>query len=217
MDTGGTAFPGFDPDAGDSWTSVYSETLDGEMTYERPIVTNTSFDYSITGDYAPNDNFSFGTLFGAQYYVRTTDFFANSGNGFASPLSRTINQLSSTQLSTSYSFTENKSLGFYVQEQIGYQDRIFLTGSVRFDDNSTFGVDAPSEKYPNVQGTWVLSEEGFWNIDAINSFRLRGAWGKAGRQPSATAQFNIFTVIPGPGGAQPATRHRDRQGLGHQP
>ena len=30
---------------------------------------------------------------------------------------------------------------------------------------------------------------------------MRGAGGKAGRQPSATAGFNIFTVIPGPGGA----------------
>jgi len=115
-------------------------------------------------------------------------------------VSRTVNQLATDQTSTSYSFVENRSLGFYIQEQISYQDRLFVTGSVRFDDNSTFGQDAPSQIYPNAQATWVLSEEGFWNFDALNSFRIRGAWGKAGRQPSATAQNNIFLVIPGPSG-----------------
>jgi hypothetical protein len=30
---------------------------------------------------------------------------------------------------------------------------------------------------------------------------VRGAWGKAGRQPSALSQFNVYTVVPGPGGA----------------
>ena len=186
---------------------VYSETTDGQMTYERPVVTNSSFDYSITTDYDLNQSFSFATSVGAQYYVQTTDFFGNTGNGFASPLSRTINQLATDKISTTYSFVENKSLGFYVQEQLSYQDRIFLTGSIRFDDNSTFGQDASSQKYPNAQATWVMSEESFWNFDAVNSFRLRGAWGKAGRQPSATAQNNIFVVIPGPGG-QAAIRAR---------
>ena len=109
--------------------------------------------------------------------------------------------MATDQITTTYEFIEQVSLGLYVQEQISYQDRIFLTGSLRFDDNSTFGVNAPSRKYPNVQGTWVLSEESFWNIDAINSFRLRGAWGKAGRQPNADSQTDLYTVIPGPGGA----------------
>ncbi len=180
--------------------SVYSETDDGEMTYERPVVTNSSFDYSITANYDLNDSFSFGTSFGAQYYVSSTDWFSNSGNGFASPLSRTINQLATDKISTTYAFLENKSLGFYIQEQIGYEGRLFVTASIRFDDNSTFGIDAPSQKYPNFQGTWVLSEESFWNIDAINSLRIRSAWGKAGRQPNVTSQFNNFTVISGPGG-----------------
>ena len=181
--------------------SVYEETDTGEMTYERPIATNLSFDYSITGDYDLNEDFNFGTSFGAQYYNSTNELFSNQGNGFASPLSRTINQLATDQVRTTFELFEQVSLGLYVQEQISYQDRIFLTGSLRFDDNSTFGVNAPSRKYPNVQGMWVLSEESFWNFDAVNSFRVRGAWGKAGRQPDADSQTNLFTVISGPSGA----------------
>ncbi|MQA89265.1 MAG: TonB-dependent receptor [Gemmatimonas sp.] len=46
-----------------------------------------------------------------------------------------------------------------------------------------------------------MSEESFWRINPISTFRLRGAWGKAGRQPSALSGLNTYTTIPGPGGA----------------
>ncbi|MDH3285396.1 MAG: TonB-dependent receptor, partial [Acidobacteriota bacterium] len=184
-----------------SWGSVYSETANGEMQYERPIQTNLSFDYALTTNLDVNDTWGFATSFGAQYYVDERNYFANHGTGFASPLSTTVNQLSQTQTSIDYELVENKSLGFYVQEEISFRDRIFLTGAVRFDDNSTFGVDAPAQKYPKVSGTWVVSEESFWGFDAINSFRVRGAWGKAGRQPSSTSNQDIYVPIPGPGGS----------------
>ncbi|SVC41462.1 uncharacterized protein METZ01_LOCUS294316, partial [marine metagenome] len=186
--------------SGSSWAAVYSETVDGQMFYERPIQGNMSFDYAATIGMDVADMFSFNTAIGAQYYSDTSDYFANDGTGFASTLSTTINQLSQSTVSTDYSFVENKSLGFYVQEEIGYQDRLFLTGALRFDDNSTFGVDAPAQKYPKFSGTWVISEESFWNVGPVNSLRLRGAWGKAGRQPSATAGSNIYVAMTGPGG-----------------
>jgi hypothetical protein len=47
----------------------------------------------------------------------------------------------------------------------------------------------------------VISDEDFWNVDFVNSLRLRGAWGEAGRQPSAFAGQNIYVTFAGPGGA----------------
>jgi TonB-linked SusC/RagA family outer membrane protein len=182
------------------WGSVYSETVSGNMEYERPIQTNLSFDYALTASLDVNETLGFATSFGAQYYVDERNFFANTGTGFASPLSTTVNQLAQSQVSTDYELVTNKSLGFYIQEELSWNDRLFLTGALRFDDNSTFGVDAPAQKYPKVSGTWVLSEESFWSFDAINSLRIRGAWGKAGRQPSSTAGQDIYVPIPGPGG-----------------
>jgi TonB-dependent SusC/RagA subfamily outer membrane receptor len=184
-----------------AWGSVYSETVSGEMQYERPVQTNLSFDYALTANVDVNDTWGLASSFGAQYYVDEENFFANHGTGFASPLSTTVNQLSAVQTSIEYRLVQNKSLGFYVQEEISFNDRIFLTGALRFDDNSTFGVDAPAQKYPKLSGTWVVSEESFWSFDAINSFRVRGAWGKAGRQPSSTSGQDIYVPIPGPGGS----------------
>jgi hypothetical protein len=183
-----------------SWAAVYSETVAGEMELKRPIQTNTSFDYAITQALNLNGVWGFSTSVGAQYYTDKNEAFTNEGQGFASPLSRTINQISQSQIITSFNSTENKSLGFYVQQEVSWNDRVFVTGAIRFDDNSTFGVDAKALKYPKVSGTWVVSEESFWNFDAVNSLRLRGAWGKAGRQPASTSGQNIYTAFTGPGG-----------------
>jgi TonB-dependent starch-binding outer membrane protein SusC len=184
-----------------AWGSVYSETANGEMQYERPIQTNLSFDYAITADLDVNDTWGFATSFGAQYYVNEDNFFKNHGTGFASPLSTTVNQLSPTQTSIEYRLVTNKSLGFYVQEEVSWNDRLFLTAAIRFDDNSTFGVDADAQRYPKFSGTWVVSEESFWNFESINSLRVRGAWGKAGRQPSSTSGQDIYVPLPGPAGS----------------
>jgi hypothetical protein len=91
-------------------------------------------------------------------------------------------------------------VGFFVQEQLSWEDRIFLTGAVSGDDNSAFGTNFDVQYYPNVQASWVISEESFWNFDAINSLRLRGAWGKAGRQPDTFASQTLYATMIGPDG-----------------
>ena len=41
----------------------------------------------------------------------------------------------------SQSFSEQTSLGFYVQEQVGFSNKLFATAAVRVDDNSAFGKE----------------------------------------------------------------------------
>src|SRR5690606_21153266 len=48
--------------------------------------------------------------------------------------------------------------------------------------------------------TWTVSDESFWGVDMISSLRVRGAWGKAGRQPDTFAGTNLYGVVAGPGG-----------------
>src|SRR5690606_9541333 len=114
--------------------------------------------------------------------------------------SRSIDQTVIERLSLNHEYVENKSLGIYVQEELGLNDRLFFTGAVRFDDNSAFGADFDAQIYPKVSAAWVISEEGFWNVAPVNQLRLRAALGKAGRQPDVFAGTYIYGVLPGPGG-----------------
>ena len=180
---------------------VYEETAVGEITLGRPVTTNVSVDLSSTVRVNLTDSWGSATSVGAQYYTREQTHFGLKGVGFAHPASRTVNQTPASNATIAYDFVENKSLGFYVQEELSWNDRLFLTGAVRFDDNSAFGSDFQAVTYPKVAATWMISEEGFWNLDLVNSFRLRGAWGRAGRQPDAFAGAYQYGVISGAGGS----------------
>jgi hypothetical protein len=50
------------------------------------------------------------------------------------------------------------TLGAYVRQQLAWRDRVFLTGSLRGDDNSAFGADFEFVTYPAFSAAWVLSE-----------------------------------------------------------
>ena len=139
------------------------------------------------------------TSYGAQYYNKQEIFTGSHGENFAVPALGTVGAASVTDATER--FVENTTFGVYFQEQLDWDNRIFLTGAVRFDDNSAFGADFNRAVYPKVSGAWVLSEEDFWNIDFIDQFRFRGAWGEAGKQPDAFASTRLYTPVTGPGGA----------------
>ena len=82
--------------------------------------------------------------------------------------------------------TFEKTAGLFIDQQIGLNDRLFLTGAIRADDNSAFGQDFDLIYYPKAGLSWIASEEDFFpEIPFLDQFRLRGAWGKSGLQPGS--------------------------------
>jgi len=77
------------------------------------------------------------------------------------------------------------TLGVFAQQQIGWKDRRFLTAALRWDASSTFGVDERWQLYPKLSGSWVVSQESFFEplTEWVTELRLRGALGFAGNQP----------------------------------
>jgi TonB-linked SusC/RagA family outer membrane protein len=172
----------------------------GEITVARPKNSNFSADVSATANFAVTSAITTSTSVGVQYNYKSDTNFQVLGVGLAAPVSRTINQTPSALSTLTYNYTENKSLGAYVQEQVGWNDRVFVTGAVRFDDNSAFGSALDPEIYPKVAATWTVSDETFWAFELVNSLRLRAAWGQAGRQPDTFAGVTRYRVADGPFG-----------------
>jgi TonB-dependent SusC/RagA subfamily outer membrane receptor len=180
-----------------AWGPVYVESATGLLNYERPISSSTTVDWGISADLVVGDALDLGTSAGVQHYAQERELFANWGSGFASPSSRTINQIAQSAINTVYNRVENKSIGFYVQQEASFRGRVFLTGAVRLDQASSFGDRVPMRTYPKVAGAWIVSSEDFWGVGVIESLRVRGAWGKAGRVPAALAGHSTFVTLDG--------------------
>jgi TonB-dependent starch-binding outer membrane protein SusC len=87
-------------------------------------------------------------------------------------------------------------VGAYLQQQFGFDDRIFVTGALRGDDNSAFGADLGLIWYPSVSLSWVLSEQAWFpQSDLLNSVRLRSAYGRSGLRPGFRDAITFFTPV----------------------
>lgn len=79
-----------------------------------------------------------------------------------------------------------KTAGLFVDQQFGLNDRLFVTGAVRADDNSAFGQDFDLIYYPKASLSWIASEEDFFpRVDFLDQLRIRAAWGRSGLQPGS--------------------------------
>jgi len=81
--------------------------------------------------------------------------------------------------------TGDITLGAYGTEELSWRDRVFLTGGLRGDKNSAFGLNFKEIYYPSVSLSWVIGEEPWFpQTDLFSSLRLRAAYGESGRQPN---------------------------------
>lgn len=169
----------------------------GRASVSSVRATNRSFDLSASATFQVTDQLGSVTSTGLQYLNRSDWSVNASGEDF---LARPLTTIGATGLrSGSEDFFENTTLGVYVQQQFDWDNRVFVTGAVRMDDNSAFGDAFDAAVYPKLSATWVLHEEPFWNIDFVEQFRLRGAWGAAGQQPDIFAAQRLYEANAGVG------------------
>ena len=87
--------------------------------------------------------------------------------------------------------------GLYASQQVAFNDRVFLTGTVRADKNSAFGTDIGWIAYPAFSASWVISEEDFFpTTTPLSSLRLRSAVGRSGLRPSFRDAITYFEPTP---------------------
>ncbi|MXW08440.1 MAG: TonB-dependent receptor [Gammaproteobacteria bacterium] len=104
------------------------------------------------------------------------------GEGFPGAEEPTVNSAAATQGFETRQKVWNA--GFFFQNVFDINNKYFITGGVRVDGNSAFGEGFGLQVYPKVSGSWVLSDEEFWD-PGMGSLKLRAAWGRSGRAPGA--------------------------------
>src|SRR5690606_24619433 len=125
-----------------------------DIAYPLSHVYTVDYAGTLTANIAEDWTSAFSA--GMQMNKRRNETVSIDGQGL---VTNSLNLVSAAaQRSAGQSFSEQTSLGFFVQEQVGYQDRIFATAAIRVDDNSAFGKDFSLVVYPKASLSWVISE-----------------------------------------------------------
>lgn len=115
-----------------------------------------------------------------QNFDREDDWFQYMGNGSEMP-----------QLPGSSVF-EDALTSAIARAGYSYDDRYFITGSVRRDQTSRLGTANKSDVFPAVSGAWKISSEGFYGLDWLTNLKLRASYGQIGNiQSVGYYAFNI--------------------------
>ena len=63
-----------------------------------------------------------------------------------------------------------------------YDDRYFVTASLRYDATSKLAPENNGQVFPAFSGSWKISSEEFFKdiVPAVNLLKLRGSWGRVG-------------------------------------
>ncbi|MGH7564505.1 MAG: SusC/RagA family TonB-linked outer membrane protein [Gemmatimonadota bacterium] len=170
---------------------------------KKNIRSDITFDYNgtVTWDLSPDLQSS--SSVGTQVTNENVDTVTAFGKDFPDPTVSTVS--AAGQREGFETRVEDVTVGVYFQEQIAWQNRLFLTGAVRFDDNSAFGANFDFETYPKVSASWVVSEEPFFEMPVVDMLRLRTAYGFAGQQPAAFAEQRQFNAVAIRGGVPTVT------------
>lgn len=78
--------------------------------------------------------------------------------------------------------TMNTLVSQFINANYGYQDKYFLTGSIRQDASSRFAKNFQSATFWSIGFGWNISNESFLKSKWISELKLRGSYGYTGNQ-----------------------------------
>jgi TonB-linked SusC/RagA family outer membrane protein len=200
-------------------------TLEGDVQY-RPYSTNDTISFFLgsffdgyryenhhqayynTYDYTSALNFTLRPMLtsktagGIQYYTNYNTYLDAEGDHFPAPGLETITA-AGTKVPGHSNSTRNNTLGFYLQQEFGWRDQLFVTGASRVDNNSAFGNDIKWVTYPKASVSWVASENATMQRllpSFVENLRLRAAFGGSGQQPTYNSALQLLQPVAGPNG-----------------
>lgn len=87
---------------------------------------------------------------------------------------------------------EQEDSGFFVQEEVNYQDKIIGTIGLRGDKSSNNGDANKFFYYPKVSAAFNIHNFDFWKFETLNQFKVRAAYGEAGNFAPNGALFTTY-------------------------
>ncbi|KGE12945.1 SusC/RagA family TonB-linked outer membrane protein [Sphingobacterium deserti] len=91
---------------------------------------------------------------------------------------------------SSFNNPSSELQSYFFRAIFNYRSRYLLTGTIRRDGSTKFGVNNKYGNFPSFSAAWNIKEEAFLkNVSFLSDLKLRAGWGKTGNQefPSGAA------------------------------
>jgi TonB-linked SusC/RagA family outer membrane protein len=166
---------------------AYSLQNEGELNITRAQTSQLSVDLFTAASYKLSSAWAGRTAVGGQFFRNlNTNSFAQ-GRGLARG-TEAIFGAATTDASDDY--LESRSAGGFVDQQMSFQNRLFLTAGLRLDDNSAFGKNFNTRPLPKLSASWLARDE--QSEKFLNTFRLRAAYGQSTQQPGSIDALRFY-------------------------
>ncbi|MGQ0646982.1 MAG: TonB-dependent receptor plug domain-containing protein [Gemmatimonadaceae bacterium] len=164
----------------------------GSRTQSDNTIHQYSFDAGASAQHQLSSSISSVTSLGVQYNRREQVITQVNGTGLP-PGSQTV--AGAATLTGSETHADAIVVGSFLEEKIGWREKLFATVAFRADGASTFGRDLKTTVYPKVAVSWLTSAESFFpKLPGVDVFRLRAAFGASGVQPPSTAAISSVSL-----------------------
>ena len=163
-----------------------TRTIQTQLTYQRQVGEGTSLD--VVGGY--------------EYSKFKSNWVQAEGIGFFTDTYGFNNLSAAITRNASDSTYEFRLASFFGRANVGFKDRYFLTGVLRYDGSSKFAVGHKWGLFPAISGSWRLSQESFMAGGPFSDLRLRVGWGLQGN-PGVNPYTSLITLTSGSGATYP--------------
>ncbi len=157
------------------------------------FVKQWSIDQTLTATatHSFSSNFDGSLTVGNNENVKQFNTEATQVNALASPAPLVVTNGSLVQSPFAYT-SAVRLASFFGQAQASLFHQLTLTGALRDDGASTFGVNQQFSLFPKVSAAWQLIRQGENNNNILTSVKLRSAYGESGTQPQPYVLSNTF-------------------------
>jgi TonB-linked SusC/RagA family outer membrane protein len=146
---------------------------------------NLDFNSNVTANW--NKSFgshNWGALFGGELKEQNLESASATGSGFPNPFFRSLQN--GTPLTIAGFFTGYKKAGLFSKLNYDYKEKYYVSGTLRYDGSSRFGLEKQYGLFGGVTGTWRISGEDFLaDNKTISDLKLRASYGVVGNDQIA--------------------------------
>lgn len=149
--------------------------------------TNQQLTHTLSYNKEINPSLSLNAVAGYEYLSYQNTWNSSSGSGFTDIGLNYYDYLgysiANNRGINSFASPTNELQSVFFRVGLNYLDKYLITGTVRRDGSTKFGVNNKYANFPSLAFAWNISNEEFLkDHDVLSSLKLRVGWGKTGNR-----------------------------------